>query len=166
MQLIAKNPEASGFLLGAADLLLRPWAKWYFEPGEAIRLGSLLLGNVPHLRETRAFGLDTMAWFGIAALVLAMLYAGLRLAERLGGASNGGFLACRFLLAAVAGVLAINVLESGATGAVTNYIGLAYASRFTMLNLGDLVLWACLLALLPAACAAAIQLIRSSWHPA
>lgn len=166
MQAIAKNPEASGFLLGAADLLLRPWAKWYFEPGEAIRLGSLLLGNVPHLREPRAFGLDTMVWFAIAAVVLATLYSGLRLAERLGGASNGGFLACRFLLAGVAGVLAINVLEMAVTGAVTNYVGLAHDSRFTMLNLGDLVLWACLLALLPAACAAAMQLIQSHWHRA
>ncbi|MBP6625819.1 MAG: hypothetical protein KA187_00220 [Arenimonas sp.] len=165
MTFLMRYPELSGFLLGAADLLVRPWAKWLFEPSEARRLGMLLLGNVPHHREIRALGLETMVWFGIAACVLAVMYAGLRLAERLGGASNAGFLACRFFLAGVAGVLAINVLEAATTGAVTNYVGLAYSGRFTMLNLGDLVLWACLLGFLPAACLAAMLMLRTQGRP-
>lgn len=165
MQRLMKYPELAGFLLGAADLLVRPWAKWIFEPSEAVRLGMLLLGNVPHYRQTRALGLETMAWFGIAACVLALMYSGVRLAERLGGAANAGLLACRFLLAAVAGVLAVNVLEAATTGAVTNYVGLAYSGRFTMLNLGDLVLWACLLGLFPAMAVAATNFLKVQGRP-
>ena len=161
MKLLTRHPELAGFLLGASDLLVRPWAKWIFEPSEAIRLGAVLLGNVPHHREVRALGLETMVWFGIAAVVLAAMYAGMRWAERIGGASNAGFVACRFFLAGVAGVLAINVLEAATTGAVTNYLGWTHAGRFTMLNLGDLVLWACLLGFLPAAAVAAATLLRS-----
>jgi hypothetical protein len=161
MKFPTRYPELAGFLLGAADLLVRPWAKWLFEPSEAIRLGRVLLGNVPHPREVRALGLETMVWFGIAAVVLAVMYGGMRFAERVGGASNAGFLACRFFLAGVAGVLAINVLEAATTGAVTNYLGWTHGGRFTMLNIGDLVLWACLLGFLPAAGLAATTLLRS-----
>ncbi len=165
MNFLTRYPELAGFLLGAADLLVRPWAKWIFEPSEAMRLGMVLLGNVPHYRETRALGLETMVWFGIAAGVLAFMYSGMRIAERIGGASNIGFVACRFFLSGVAGVLAINVLEAATTGAVTNYVGLAYSGRFTMLNIGDLVLWACLLGFLPASALAAMLLLKTQGRP-
>lgn len=143
-------PELLGMTICLADVLFRAIAAFAFDPGEARVYGALLLGNVHHHNEIRAFGLDTMAWFGIAAAILGTLYGGVRLAEYGARPGNAGFLACRVLLGAVAGVLALNVIESLATRKVTNYFGWVLGSRFTAINLGDVLIWLSLILLLPA----------------
>jgi hypothetical protein len=143
-------PEIAGFLVGLLDLLPRMLANVMYEPSEARLHGSLLYGNIPHPNGTMALGLGTMSWFAIAACVVAVMYGGVRLAEHLAPASNPGYRIGRFLLGCVGGVLALNVIEALVRGSVTNYIGLAYGTRFTAINFGDLLLWLSLAALLPA----------------
>lgn len=149
-QMIRNFPELPGLLFGLGDVVFRTIACLVFDPSEVRLYGSLLVGNVHHHNEIRAFGLGTMAWFGIAGALLLVLYAGVRIAESGMKPGNIGFLVSRGLLGAICGVLVLNVLESIATGKVTNYIGLAYGTRFTAINFGDLLLWVCLAALLPA----------------
>lgn len=142
-------PELLGMLVGLGDALFRAVAAVAFDPGEARVYGALLLGNVHHHNEIRAFGLTTMAWFGIASVVLGAIYAAVRVAEYGARPGNAGFLLCRALLGAVAGVLVLNVIESLATQKVTNYIGWVLGSRFTAINFGDVLTWLCLVMLLP-----------------
>jgi hypothetical protein len=152
-------PELAGFLVGLLDLLPRLLANLMYAPSEARLHGSLLYGNIPHPNGTMALGLGTMSWFAIAAGVLAVMYGGVRLAEHLAQASNSGFRTGRFLLACVGGVLVLNVVEGMTRGSVTNYIGIAYGTRFTAINLGDLLVWLSLCGMLPAlAVAVAIHL--------
>ena len=145
-----KFPELLGMMFGLGDAVFRLIASLVFDPGEAQAFGALLLGNVYHHNEIRAFGLSTMAWFGLAAVVLGTMYAAVRIAEYGAKPGNAGFLVCRALLGAVAGVLALNVIESLATQKVTNYIGWIVGSRFTAINFGDVLVWVSLLMLLPA----------------
>jgi hypothetical protein len=116
---------------------------------------------VHHHNEIRAFGLSTMAWFGIAAVVLGGIYAGVRIAEYGARPGNAGFLFCRALMGVVAGVLALNVIESLVTAKVTNYFGWVLDGRFTAINLGDVLTWLCLLMLLPALVIALAQYVAS-----
>lgn len=143
-------PELLGLMLGLGDAVFRAAAAFVFDPGEARVFGVLLLGNVHHHNEVRAFGLPTLAWFGIAAAVFLLMYAGLRIAEYGARPGNAGFLLCRALMGVVVGVLCLNVIESLATAKVTNYIGWVLQGRFTAINFGDVVTWLCLAMLVPA----------------
>jgi hypothetical protein len=143
-------PELLGMMFGLGDAVFRLIASLVFDPGEGRAFGVLLLGNVYHHNEIRAFGLSTMAWFGLAAIVLGAIYAAVRIAEYGAKPGNAGFLACRALLGAVAGVLVLNVVESLATQKVTNYIGWILGGRFTAINFGDVLVWVSLVMLLPA----------------
>jgi hypothetical protein len=154
-------PELLGLMLGLSDALFRAFAAFAFAPGEARVYGVLLLGNVHHHNEVRAFGLPTMAWFGIAAVVFAALYAGVRIAEYGARPGNSGFLLCRALLGVVAGVLSLNVIESLVTAKVTNYFGWVLGGRFTAINLGDVLTWLCLALLVPAFFAALTQYLAN-----
>lgn len=154
-------PELLGLLLGLADSIFRAAAAFAFDPGDARVYGALMVGNVHHHNEIRAFGLSTMAWFGIAAAVFGAIYAGVRIAECGARPGNAGFLFCRALLGAVAGVLALNVIESAVTAKVTNYIGWVVGGRFTAINFGDMLTWLCLVLLLPAFVIAVAQYIAS-----
>lgn len=158
-KIIRTYPEFAGLVLGLLDVLPRLLAIAMYAPKEARLHGSFLYGNIPHPNGPMAFGLGTLSWFAIAAIVLAAMYGAVRLGERLAEASNTGFLIARFLLGTVAGVLALNSAEAIASGRVTNYFGVAYGARFTALNLGDLLLWFSLCGFLPAmAVALAIHL--------
>ncbi len=158
MKMMFRNcPELLGLMLGLSDALFRAVAAFAFDPGEARIYGALLLGNVHHHNEVRAFGLPTMAWFGIAAVVFAAFYAGVRIAEYGARPGNSGFLLCRALLGAVAGVLTLNVIESLVTAKVTNYVGWVLGGRFTAINFGDLLTWLCLVLFVPAFVAALAQ---------
>ena len=123
--------------------------------------GGLLLGNVHHHNEIRALGLSTMAWFGIAAALFGVFYAGVRIAEYGARPGNAGFLICRMLLGTIAGVLLLNVLESLVTSKVTNYIGWVMGGRFTAINLGDVMAWLSLVLLMPAFALALAQYFAS-----
>lgn len=154
-------PELLGLMLGLADAIFRALAAFAFEPGDARVYGALLIGNVHHHNEIRALGLPTMAWFGIAAVVFGMFYAGVRIAEYGARPGNAGFLWCRVLLGAVAGVLLLNVLESAVTAKVTNYVGWVLDGRFTAINLGDVMTWLSLALLMPAFAIAVAQYLAS-----
>lgn len=165
MNVLLRNlPELAGLVVGWLDLLPRLLANLVYEPGEARLHGSLLYGNIPHPNGTMALGLGTMSWFAIAACVMAAAYGGVRLAENLAHASNHGFRIGRFLLGCAGGVLALNIAEALARGSVTNYIGLAYGSRFTAINLGDVLLWLSLCGLLPALAVAAVIHLGTAGH--
>lgn len=154
-------PELLGLMLGLSDSVFRAIAALVFEPGEARIYGALLLGNVHHHNEIRAFGLSTVAWFGIAAAVIGAIYASVRIAEYGARTGNAGFLLCRVLLGTVAGVLLLNVVESLVTAKVTNYFGWVLDGRFTAINLGDVLAWLCLALLLPALIMALAQYLAS-----
>lgn len=160
-ELLKNHPELAGLMLGMADAVFRAVAAITFDPSEARAFGPLLVGNVHHHNEIRAFGLSTMDWFGISAVVLVVMYAGVRYAEYLARPGNAGFLVSRGLIGAVAGVLALNVLESLATHKVTNYIGVIHGTRFTAVNFGDLLLWLCLALLVPAMCVAFVLYLKA-----
>lgn len=149
-ELIKHHPELAGLLIGMTDAVFRAIAAIVFDPSEGRAYGPLLIGNVYHHNEIRAFGLSTMTWFGISAVVIVLMYTSVRFAEHLAKPGNAGFLLSRGLIGAVAGVLVLNVLESLATQKVTNYIGVIYGSRFTAINFGDLLLWISLASLVPA----------------
>jgi hypothetical protein len=149
-QFLVRHPELAGAMLGLADAVPRAVAAFAYSPSAASLHGVLLLGNVHHVNGVRAFGLGSMAWFALSGGVLALGYLGLRAAGRALAGDNPAYLFARGLFGAMFGVLLLNVAESLATGKVTNYIGIALAGRFTAINLGDLLLWLCLLALLPA----------------
>lgn len=154
-------PELLGLMLGLGDSVFRAIAAFVFDPGEARVYGALMVGNVHHHNEIRAFGLPTMAWFGIAAAVFGTIYAGVRIAEYGARPGNSGFLFCRALLGSIAGVLLLNVIESLVTAKVTNYFGWVLEGRFTAINLGDVLTWLCLLMLLPAIVVAFAQYLAS-----
>ncbi len=147
---IRRHPELAGLLLGLADAPLRLLAALAFAPADGRVFGPLLLANVHHHNEVRAFGWTSMDWFGVAAITLALMYAGVRFCDHVAGGANAGFRASRGLLAIVAGVLLLNALESAATGKVTDFIGWVHDGRFTAVNLGDIVLTVGLVGLMPA----------------
>ncbi len=153
-QILMRFPELAGFCLGLLDALPRAIAAFAYAPSAATVHGPLLLGNVHHVNGVRAFGLDSMVWFGMSGAVLAAGYLALRLGARALAGTNPAFVFSRALFGAMGGVLVLNVAESLATGKVTNYVGLVFAGRFTAINLGDLLLWLSLLALFPAITAA------------
>lgn len=148
--LLKDCPEGLGLLVGFGDVVFRAIAAVIFAPSEAQRHGWLLLGNVHHHTEIRAFGLSTMEWFGISGVVLAFIYGGVRLSEYGARPGNAGFLLSRGLLGVVAGVLVLNVVESLVSGKVTNYIGWVHGSRFTAINFGDVLIIVCLFLVVPA----------------
>ena len=152
--LMMRYPELVGLATGMSDAVFRAIAALAFAPAEAKVYGGLLLGNVHHVNGPVAFGLDTMHWFGISGAILLFYYVCLRVIEHFVRSGSAWFLVCRGALGVAAGVLALNVLESMATGKVTNYIGWVVGMRFTAINLGDLVLWISLAALPIAFCAA------------
>ena len=154
-------PELLGLMLGLGDAVFRATAAFVFEAGDARVYGGLLLGNVHHHNEVRALGLSTMAWFGIAATVFGVFYAGVRIAEYGARPGNTGFLICRVLMGTVAGVLLLNVIESLVTSKVTNYIGWVLDGRFTAINLGDVMTWFSLVLLVPAFALAVAQYFAS-----
>lgn len=141
--LMMRFPELTGLVLGLLDAVPRAVAALVYKPSEASIHGWLLLGNVHHVNGPKGLGMDTMQWFGIAAVLLLMFYASVQIAAYLLRPANAWFLVARGALGAVAGVLLLNVLESLATGKVTDYIGWVVGTRFTALNFGDvLVSWA------------------------
>src|SRR5688500_17601428 len=135
--LLTRFPELFGMLLGVLDAVPRLVAAWVFKPAEASIHGWLLLGNVHHVNGPKGLGMDTMQWFGIAAVLLVMFHVSVVVTANLLRATNGWMLVARGALGAVAGVLLLNVLESLATGKVTDYIGWVVGTRFTALNFGD-----------------------------
>lgn len=157
--LMTRYPELVGLAIGMSDAIFRAIAALVFDPAEARVYGGLLLGNVHHVNGPMAFGLNTMHWFGISGAILLLYYSGLRAAEYLVRPGNVWFPVSRGLLAVAAGVLVLNVLESIATGKVTNYVGWVVGTRFTAINLGDVVLWLSLAALPLAFCAAVAQYV-------
>lgn len=157
--MMTRCPELVGLAIGMADAIVRAIAALAFEPGEAKVYGGLLLGNVHHVNGPMAFGLNTLHWFGISAAVLLLYYFGVRVTEYLVRPGNVWFPVSRGLLAVAAGVLVLNVLESVTTGKVTNYVGWVAGTRFTAINLADVVLWLSLAALPLAFCAAVAQYV-------
>lgn len=143
-------PEFAGIVVGLLDVVPRAIAATVFAPSAASIHGPLLLGNVHHVNGTRAFGLGSMAWFAASGTALALLYLALRVAARPLDPHNVAYVFARGLFGAMAGVLLLNVAESLLTGKVTDYVGVVYGGRFTAVNFGDLLLWLCLLALVPA----------------
>ena len=161
-QFASRHPEALGMFVGLVDAIPRAVAAWVYAPSEATLHGVVLLGNVHHVNGIRALGLDTMAWFAIGAAILAVLYAALRTAGRVLALDNAAFAAARGLLGVVGGVLLLNVVESWWTGKVTNWIGIAYGTRFTAFNFGDVVVFLGTGAVLPVfAVAVALHYLQS-----
>ena len=158
----SRYPEALGVAIGLVDAVPRAIAAWAYAPSKASLHGVVLLGNVHHVNGPRALGLDTMAWFAIGAAILAVLYAALRTAGRMLALDNAAFAAARGLLGVVGGVLLLNVVESLWSGKVTNWIGIAYGTRFTAFNLGDVVVFLGTAAVVPVfAVAVALHYLRS-----
>lgn len=147
---LMRFPELAGIGLGLSDAVPRAIAAAVYAPAGVSVHGPFLLGNVHHVNGTRAFGLESMTWFAASAASLALLYGALRIAARPLDPDNAAFAFVRGLFGAMTGVLLLNVFESLLTGKVTNYIGLVYGGRFTAVNFGDLLLWMCLAALVPA----------------
>ena len=146
---LLRFPEVLGLGAGLLDAVPRAIAATVYAPAAATVHGPLLIGNVHHVNGTRAFGLDSMAWFAASGAALAALYLALRVAARPLDPHNVAYLFARGLFGAMAGVLLLNVAESLLTGKVTDYVGLVYGGRFTAVNFGDLLLWMSLLALVP-----------------
>jgi hypothetical protein len=78
-QWILRHPELAGVAVGLADGVFRAVAALVFDPHEGELFGPLLLGNVHHPNGIKGFGLTTMQWFAISAIVLAVIYGGVRL---------------------------------------------------------------------------------------
>jgi hypothetical protein len=147
---IKKHPELAGLLIGLVDLPLRLIAAAVWSSSDGRIYGPVLLGNVHHPVETRAFGLDSLQWFWIAAVMLTLFYAGVWLCTRVSGRDYGGYRFARFSLAAMAGVLVLNLSEALLTGKVTDYFGLINGSRAHVINLGDVVVTLSAIATAPA----------------
>ena len=141
---ILRYPELAGVLLGLLDAVPRLVAAAVYAPSEASIHGWLLLGNVHQLNGPKGLGLHTLQWFGVAAVFLLLFYVSVQATVVLLRPVNGWFLVARGALGAVAGVLLLNVLESLASGKVTDYIGWVIGTRFTAINLGDLLVWCAL----------------------
>ena len=143
---IMKRPELFGALLGVLDAVPRLLAAAYYAPSKASMHGWLILGNVHHENGPKGLGMDTMQWFAIAAVLLAVFLATVHVTAWLLRPANAWFLLARGALGAICGVLLLNVVESLATRKVTDYIGWADGTRVTVLNFGDLLVYAaCLL---------------------
>ena len=161
---IMKWPELYGVLAGVLDAVPRLLAAATWAPSKASLHGSLLLGNVHHENGPKGLGMDTMQWFGIAAVLLAVFLTGVHLTAFLLRPANGWFLVARGALGAIGGVLLLNVVESLSSRKVTDYIGWTDGTHVTMLNFGDLVVFAACL-VFPLAYAIGL-LRRALWLPA
>ena len=142
---ILRFPEVFGVLLGLLDAVPRLIIAALYKPSEASMHGWLLLGNVHHVNGPKGLGLDTLQWFGIAAVLLFLFYGSVQAAAVLLRPANGWFLLARGALGVVGGVLLLNVIESLASSKVTDYVGWVVGTRFTVINLGDVMVWLALL---------------------
>ena len=136
---ITRCPELFGLLIGVLDAIPRLVAAAAYAPGKGSLHGWLLIGNVHHVNGPKGLGMDTMQWFGIGAVILLVYYAAVMITAYLLRPASGWFLVARGALGVVAGTLLLNVVESLATGKVTDYIGWAIGTRFTALNFGDVL---------------------------
>lgn len=157
---IVANPELAGLLLGLSDVVFRAIAAFAFPPSGGKMFGPLLLANVHHPNGLKALGMTTMHWFGISAIVLAMLYGGVMLCVRLAPRDYPAWRVARGLLAVVAGVLLLNVLESAFTGKVTDFIGIVRGTRFHAWNFGDMALTLALIGLIPSMLLGLVAFLR------
>ena len=147
-RLLLAHPEVAGFALGLLDAVPRALAAITYAPSKAKLFGPLLIGNVLHVNGVpKAFGMATYAWFGIGAVLLAVLYGTVRTTGAFLRVDEPLFAIARALFGAIAGTLALNVAEATLTGKVTNYFGLAYGSRFTAINGGDVLVFLCVAAI-------------------
>lgn len=148
-RLLLSHPEFAGVALGLLDAVPRALAALAFAPSKASMHGALLIGNVHHVNGARAFGLHTFEWFGLAAIVLALAYGGLRIGGAMLRIDGVAFALARAAFAAIGGLLLLNVAEAALTGKVTNYVGIAAGTRFTAINGGDVLAMLCVVAIPP-----------------
>ncbi|KFN51297.1 hypothetical protein [Arenimonas composti] len=141
MRRLLRHPETAGLLLGLSDVIFRALAAATWPPSGGRLFGRFFLANVHHRVEKRAFGLDSLEWFGIAAVVVVLMYGGVRLCSHVAHRDYAGYRLARFAVAAMAGVLMLNTAEALLTGKVTDWFGLVHGNGGKALNLGDLVAW-------------------------
>jgi hypothetical protein len=151
------------------ELILRWSVRAALEPGQTLPLmGKFYLTNATNVNSIRGLGLSSVTWLCLALVICLLFVAAFQSLTRAPPLQGNRFvyIGCiaSFLLVAV---VVSNLVEAMLLGGVTDYLALVDLStgRAHVINLGDIILFLSLLAVVVTAIGAGASLLATTTKP-